>query len=55
MTPSWPDTFPVKLVVDERYKTGDGLGSYEQMLAVTDFLIDESRKLRQAGAGATAR
>jgi thiol:disulfide interchange protein DsbA len=47
------DSVP-KLVVDDRHKTGDGLGSYEQMLAVTDFLIDESRKLRQAGAGAGA-
>lgn len=42
------DSVP-KLVVDDRQKTGDGLGSYEQMLAVTDFLIDESRKLRQPG------
>jgi thiol:disulfide interchange protein DsbA len=38
-----------KLVVDERNKTGDGLGSYEQMLEVTDFLIAEARKLRQPG------
>ena len=38
-----------KLVVDDRSKTGDGLGSYEQMLEVTDFLIAEARKLRQPG------
>ena len=38
-----------KLVVDERNKTGDGVGSYEQMLEVTDFLIAEARKLRQPG------
>jgi thiol:disulfide interchange protein DsbA len=36
-----------KLVVDGRHKTGDGLGSYEQVLEVTDFLIGEARALRQ--------
>lgn len=41
-----------KIVVDGRYKTGDGLGSYQQVLDVTDFLIEESRKLRQSGAAA---
>jgi protein dithiol oxidoreductase (disulfide-forming) len=39
-----------KLVVDGRNKTGDGLGSYEQMLEVTDFLVGEGRKLRQPEA-----
>lgn len=38
-----------KLVVDGRNKTGDGLSSYEQMLEVADFLIDEARKGRQPG------
>jgi len=41
-----------KLVVDDRYKTGDGLGSYQQMLEVTDFLVAEARKLRQPETGA---
>lgn len=39
-----------KIVVDGRHKTGDGLNSYEQVLAVTDFLVDEARKQRQPGA-----
>lgn len=38
-----------KLVVDGSNKTGDGLSSYEQMLEVADFLIDEARKGRQPG------
>jgi thiol:disulfide interchange protein DsbA len=38
-----------KLVVDDRYKTGDGLGSYQQTLEVADFLVGEARKLRQPG------
>ena len=39
-----------KIVVDGRNKTGDGLGSYQQVLDVTDFLIEDARKLRPAGA-----
>jgi thiol:disulfide interchange protein DsbA len=39
-----------KMVVDGRYKTGDGLGSHQQVLEVTDFLIENARKLRQSGA-----
>jgi thiol:disulfide interchange protein DsbA len=38
-----------KLVVDGRYKTGDGLAGYAQMLEVTDFLVDEARTLRRPG------
>jgi len=41
-----------KLVVDGRFKNGDGLASYGQFLEVADFLIAESRKLRQPGSGA---
>jgi len=41
-----------KLVVDGRFKNGDGLASYGQFLEVADFLIAESRKLRQAGGAA---
>ncbi len=41
-----------KLVVDGRYKNGDGLASYGQFLEVADFLIGESRKLRQGGGAA---
>lgn len=41
-----------KLVVDGRFKNGDGLASYGQFLEVADFLIAESRKLRQPGGGA---
>lgn len=37
-----------KMVVDGRWKNGDGLSSYQQFTEVTDFLIDEARKLRQA-------
>ena len=41
-----------KLVVDGRFKNGDGLSSYGQFLEVADFLIAESRKLRQSGGTA---
>ena len=41
-----------KLVVDGRFKNGDGLASYGQFLEVADFLIAESRKLRQPGGAA---
>jgi thiol:disulfide interchange protein DsbA len=37
-----------KLVVDGRWKNGDGLSSYQQMTEVADFLIEEARRLRQA-------
>lgn len=37
-----------KIVVDGRWKNGDGLASYEQFTEVTDFLVEEARKLRPA-------
>lgn len=39
-----------KIVVDGRYKTGDGLETYQKLLDVTDFLIEDARGLRQSGA-----
>jgi protein dithiol oxidoreductase (disulfide-forming) len=39
-----------KIVVDGRYKTGDALSSYQQVLDVADFLIEDARKVRQSGA-----
>ena len=41
-----------KLVVDGRFKNGDGLANYGQFLEVADFLIAESRKLREPGSAA---
>jgi thiol:disulfide interchange protein DsbA len=41
-----------KLVIDGRFKNGDGLSSYGQILEVTDFLIDQARQLRQPKSAA---
>ena len=37
-----------KIVVDGRWKNGDSLASYQQVIDVTDFLVEEARRLRQA-------